>query len=532
MRILRWLAVLAAGLLAGLVGTLIMALVMVSARYWLGISPPPEALPDRLAPTLDIPTFFSLFDKYGGYNGLKKFGIRAGLLGLLGVGSVVGILYAAIVEWARARRPSTGRWGLDKVGIRFIAITAITMWIITLVVLAPVLDANYKGLAPTYARIASALGLVVAYLSYAIGLVLTYRFIIQPIAVPADQARPAGPAARPIDRRAVLAGAVGAALVLPIHSLMSRLYRQATFTYDGTRFPANEVQPVIPNEQFYVVTKNVVDPRVTKSFWSLEVNGHVEDAKRYEFDEIAQFTPTEVEVTLTCISNAVGDRLISNAIWTGVPMAEVLNASGINEGAMEVKVHAADGYADTFSIEKALEPTTLIAYRMNGEPLPQRHGYPARIIVPGLFGEKNAKWVTRIEVVDYDAKGFYEQQGWGPNFVVPTRSSFLQPDLRQPIAVGSPVNLKGLAFAGDRGIGSVDVSTDDGQTWTRARIDYAGSGQSWSLWSFAWRPTRMGDYPLLLRATDGDGVVQTPERRGIIAEGATGYHRVIAHVTA
>ena len=117
-----------------------------------------------------------------------------------------------------------------------------------------------------------------------------------------------------------------------------------------------------------------------------------------------------------CISNYLGGGLMSNAIWTGLPLRDAVLAAGPRSGATRVVLRGADGYTDTYSLEKALEPTTFVAYGMNGAPLPVRHGYPVRILTPGLFGEKSIKWVTRIELVDHDVKGFYEQQGWGPSF--------------------------------------------------------------------------------------------------------------------
>ena len=127
-----------------------------------------------------------------------------------------------------------------------------------------------------------------------------------------------------------------------------------------------------------------------------------------------------------CISNGVGDALMSNAHWTGVPLKSLLEAAGPRSSAVEVLLRGADGYTDTIPLEKALDPTTLVVFQMNGEPLPRIHGFPVRLIVPGMYGEKNVKWVTGIEVVDHDAKGFYEQQGWGPDFVIPIRSRILR----------------------------------------------------------------------------------------------------------
>ncbi len=233
-----------------------------------------------------------------------------------------------------------------------------------------------------------------------------------------------------------------------------------------------------------------------------------------------------------CISNTISGGLMSNAIWRGVPLASVLEAARVRPGTVEVLGRSVDGYTDSFSIEKALEPTTLLAYHMNGEPLPRRHGYPVRLLVPGLFGEKSVKWITRLELAPHEVDGFYEQQGWGPDFTIPTRSRFDGPDLGQPLAVGRPVRLHGTAFGGDRGVATVEVTVDGGGTWRPARLDYPGSRLSWALWSLDWRPQRTGDFRLAVRATDGTGMVQTDRGRGVVPEGATGHHVVTAMVRA
>jgi DMSO/TMAO reductase YedYZ molybdopterin-dependent catalytic subunit len=179
-----------------------------------------------------------------------------------------------------------------------------------------------------------------------------------------------------------------------------------------------------------------------------------------------------------------------------------------------------------------MEPTTLVVYEMNGAPLPVRHGYPVRIIVPGLFGEKNVKWVTRVELVEHHVKGFYARQGWGPNFVIPTEARFDQPSHSQTVKMpmGSAALLKGIAFAGARGIDRVEVSFDDAATWHEARIDYRGTPMAWVLWSFDWHVAQPGRYTLVVRATDGSGALQPPEDRSFAPEGATGYHRITVQV--
>jgi DMSO/TMAO reductase YedYZ molybdopterin-dependent catalytic subunit len=355
---------------------------------------------------------------------------------------------------------------------------------------------------------------------------------------PAAAPEPVSPG-RPLPRRAILAAGAGAVLVVPSYVLFNRLYDRATFSYDGLTYSGPGVKPITPNDKFYTVTKNVVDPNVKRSVWRLEIGGLVDHAMRLDFDDLAAMPSTEQETTLMCISNRIGSGLFSNATWNGVPMRDLLNAAGVKAGAVEVLLHGADGYTDTFAIEKALEPTTMVVYQMNGEPLPERHGYPVRVIVPGLFGEKNVKWVTGIEVIDHDGKGFYEQQGWGPNFVVPTRSDMYSPQWRrrrdgdsfdQAFRVNQTATVKGRAFAGNRGIKSVEVSVDEGETWNPVRIDYPGSSLTWTFWSYDWKPDAAGDYVITSRAVDGAGDPQPSERRGIVPEGATGYHRVKVRV--
>jgi DMSO/TMAO reductase YedYZ molybdopterin-dependent catalytic subunit len=530
----RWLAIAAVGLLCGVVAALLMILLMAAARTWLGISPPPEALPDRFAPTIPIPTFFSLFGRFGGYNGLKRFGITSGLSGLLTVGAVFGVLYALIAESRRSRE--SGRWqaGLSRLAVGFIIAAALVLWVVSLALLWPVLDANYRGAPPDAARLASAMALLIEYLAFAAVVILLYRWLAPR---PALGARPV-PVAEPVGRRAVVAGAAGLALAAGSGALIRNLNERAVFSYDGLAYSGPGVQPIAPNDKFYTVTKNVVDPNVDAGIWRLKIGGLVEEPKSYSFQDLMNLAGVEQESTLMCISNQIGAGLMSNAVWQGVPLRDLLAASRPLDGALEIFLNGADAYTDSFAFGKAMDPTTIVAFAMNGEPLPQRHGYPARVVVPGLFGEKNVKWVTRIEVVDYDAKGFYEQQGWGPNFVIPTRSDIFGPrwvrrrgdSFVEPFAAGKMAIIRGRAFAGDRGIQKIEFSDDDGETWRGVRIDYPGTTLTWTFWSADWLPKEPGEYTLVSRATDGTGTPQPSETRSIVPQGATGYHRVVATV--
>ena len=195
-------------------------------------------------------------------------------------------------------------------------------------------------------------------------------------------------------------------------------------------------------------------------------------------------------------------------------------------------MYGADGYTVAYPLEKALEPSTFLAYGMNGEPLPQRHGFPARVLTPGLFGLNSVKWVTRVELVDHHVKGFYEQQGWGPSFVIPNRSTFFAGDFETPFTAGATIPIRGNAFAGNRGVASVDVSPDGGRSWLPARIDYPGTALTWAYWTFDWQPPGAGDYLLVARTTDRQGGVQTSEYHDTQPQGATGFPSLHVRVTA
>jgi DMSO/TMAO reductase YedYZ molybdopterin-dependent catalytic subunit len=337
-----------------------------------------------------------------------------------------------------------------------------------------------------------------------------------------------------IGRRAFVLGAIGLAAAGGGAALARKLYRAATFSYDGTQYKGNIVQPITPNDLFYCVTKNVIDPKVNIDVWHLEIGGLVQNPATWRFQDLVGFKPTTQETTLMCISNGLDAGLISNAVWKGLPLRDLLDQAGVLSGAARVRLHGVDNYTDTIPLEKAMEPSTLLAYEMNDAPLPDRHGYPLRVIVPGYFGEKHVKWLTRIEVSDANAKGFYEAQGWGPDFIVPTRSRIDVPDDWAFVSLGKltvPIEVKGIAYGGARGISRVEFSYDDGKTWSDTEIYYSGGNLAWSLWKTQWTPVATGDYALVVRATDGEGDVQEWEEDRGPYSGVSGLHRVNVRVT-
>ncbi|MDQ3525635.1 MAG: molybdopterin-dependent oxidoreductase, partial [Chloroflexota bacterium] len=549
------------GVLAGAVAAIVTALVMALSRYWFGIMPVPESVPDRVAPLLDIDTFFSMFGTYGGYNGLKQFGIMSGLRGIFAVGIIVGVVYALVIEsWYSRQSP---RWflGASRPAWIFITSAVLAVWIGFVIFLWPVLPANYIGLPYSTARIISIVALLVWWATFAGTVMLVYRTTTSRLArsqaAPTPGSGPAeandagvvtttfpdsnavAPMSRPLSRRGILSAAVGAALVYPLYELMKGFYNDATFFYDGRPYSGEGIQPITPTGQFYSVTKNVIDPDVDRDLWQLEIRGAIDNDITMSFDDLQDYEQIDQEATLMCISNRIGAGLFSNANWRGIRLRDVLESAGVQDDAYEIKLTGADAFVDTFGMDYALDENTLLVYEINGEPLPRIHGYPVRVVVPGLYGEKNVKWVTRIDVVTEDVQGFYEQQGWGPDFVPPTRSDIFAPrtfgaaqsaTFREEIQVGTQIEIRGRAFAADRGIRSVEVTTDDGATWEPAEIYYPGTELTWSLWRHNWTPNQPGEVRVYSRAVDGAGEPQPSEPQGITPQGARGYNIVTATV--
>ncbi len=281
-----------------------------------------------------------------------------------------------------------------------------------------------------------------------------------------------------------------------------------------------------PTKEFYTVSKNLFDPRVMENRWSLRVDGLVKRPLSFSYRELVGAAgQVEQYTTLSCISNPIGGDLIGNALWRGIPLARLLEHAGLQEGVVDLRFEAADGYTDSIPLAKALEPTTLLALEMNGQPLPPEHGFPARLVVPGIYGMKNVKWITRIEAVPYDYKGYWEVRGWSDTAVTRTLSRIDVPPDRGRLRQGR-IEVAGIAFAGDRGIGAVEVSFDGGRSWEVAEVEPSPNAMTWVRWLKVWEPGRAGPYTLAVRAYDGRGQVQEDAEAPPLPEGATGYHRI------
>jgi DMSO/TMAO reductase YedYZ molybdopterin-dependent catalytic subunit len=527
--------VLGAGLLAGLVAALFMTVVLVLLRLFLGVGLPAELGGDRFLPTLSVQEFLKLLGDNGGPIAAKRKALLSGFAGQLGVGVAFGVLYASIAEVGRARDPERPRpLGVSIAGALFVGVTLVVIWAATLAVLWPTLGTNNRGLLPGIAVVVTAIGYFALYAGYGVALILVHRFVTnrQPL-------RESAPVGAPIGRRAFLAGAGGVVLAAASGGLVKKVYDDSTLSYDGLRYQGADVKPITPNDRFYVVTKNIVDPNPTKAAWRLTVEGEVQKPRTYDFDDIASMPSVEQEMTLGCISNGIGGGLMSNAVWKGTPLHNLLEDVNPKSGVVDALVHAADGYTHDVRFEKLMEETTIVAYEMNGEPLPQRHGYPARILVPGYYGEGSVKWVNRIELYERPVEDrYYGKQGWkSEHYKMVSRFDTARFDPRQPIRAGEfelkageTVTLRGIAFSGDKGISKVEVSTDGEQSWDEANVDYAPSRIVWAFWSYEWRPESPGSRELVVRATDDDGNPQIGRKINGIFDGATGYDTLTARV--
>jgi len=330
-----------------------------------------------------------------------------------------------------------------------------------------------------------------------------------------------------ISRRGVLKG-VGAATLLCLQrpfnasaGLLDRLLGQQA---------SKTTKPITPNEEFYV-TSYRSPPTIRLNDWSLSLKGLVERPITLTYEQLIEKSVVSRIVTLECVGNTIGGEFISTAEWTGVSLRSLLEESGMSEQGYDVVFHAADGFTDSIRVDRAMRDDVIIAHKMNGVPLPEGHGFPARAIVPGHYGMKSVQWLTEIEVVAYDHKGYYQQKGWTEDAIVKTMSRIDVPGHGTTVR-GRHQKVEGLAFAGLRGISQVDISTDGGDHWVPVHVSAPLSPYAWIFWSYDWTVPAPGRHTLVVRATDGTGSLQTSLEQEPPPDGATGLHEITVTVAA
>jgi len=284
---------------------------------------------------------------------------------------------------------------------------------------------------------------------------------------------------------------------------------------------------VMPNDRFYRIDTAFVNPNVEREDWRLRVTGLVDREIELTWDELVQLPIIEQYVTIACVSNEVGGGLVGNAAWTGVPLRMVLDMAGVRPEADQLVGISADSFSAGMPVSWVMDESRvpMIAIGMNGQPLPREHGYPARLIVPGLYGYVSAtKWLTELRLTTFsDYQAFWIVRGWADKAPILTQSRIDVPRAAARLSAGR-VAVAGVAWAPDRGVQRVEVRIDEGD-WREARISTPISDASWVQWVYEW-DAPVGNHRLEVRATDGTGEPQTDRRTPSFPDGARGYDRV------
>lgn len=293
----------------------------------------------------------------------------------------------------------------------------------------------------------------------------------------------------------------------------------------GDSFAVDGVTPyVVPNDRFYRIDTAFVVPQVDVDTWRLRIDGLVDRPFEMDFDELLALSTTEEVVTLSCVSNEVGGTLVGNARWQGVPLTALLDRAGVQPEGTQIVGASVDGFTAGFPTDAAYDGrTALVAVGMNGEPLPTRHGYPARLVVAGLYGYVSAtKWLREIRVTRWDdVDGYWIPRGWSKEGPVKTQSRIDVPRAGARLVPGT-TPIAGVAWAPTRGIAAVEVQIDDGP-WQPAQLGDTVSDDTWVQWMVPWDATP-GEHRLRVRATDGTGATQTSDVAPPDPDGATGWH--------
>jgi hypothetical protein len=300
-------------------------------------------------------------------------------------------------------------------------------------------------------------------------------------------------------------------------------------TVDFMGFRAKEITP---NNEFYITTYSSKVPTIHTNTFTLRIEGLVEKPYTLTMKELEEMEDVREFVTLQCIGNPVGGDAIGNALWEGVKLKKIIEKALPKPGLVKTVFYAEDGYTDSIPYSLSLSDDVFLAFKMNGEDLPRVHGYPLRAIVPGIYGMKNVKWLSKIELVNFDFKGYWEKKGWSDEAIMPVKSEILMPMDGKTIPIGHYV-IGGIAYGGRYGISKVQISLDGGEIWRDADMKSPLSKWAWVLWSYQWEPANEREYIIKVRGIDRSGKVQESEgvrgsffRSSAFPDGALGIHSV------
>ncbi len=349
-----------------------------------------------------------------------------------------------------------------------------------------------------------------------------------------------GEGQKEISRREVLvmAGSALAALItsgLGLGVLLSRSQEQTGSTVAQnvpTALPdknlQNRIPPapgtrseITPNKNFYRIDINSLPPKINEADWQLILDGMVENRLALTLKDIQARPSFSEYITLSCISNPVGGDLISTTLYTGIRLKDLLEEAGLQSGAGELAIESIDGFYESVSTQDMMDPRTLLVYEMNGEPLPQEHGYPLRIYIPNRYGMKQPKWITHMQVIAGKGKGYWVDRGWSEEAIVRTTSVIDKISVsknEQGVMLAG-----GIAYAGARTIRKVEIQIDDG-SWDAATLrEPSLSALTWVQWRYSLQTQQIGEHIARVRAYDGNGDLQIKEINNPYPNGATGY---------
>jgi DMSO/TMAO reductase YedYZ molybdopterin-dependent catalytic subunit len=287
---------------------------------------------------------------------------------------------------------------------------------------------------------------------------------------------------------------------------------------------------ITPNARFYRVDTAFVLPQISAQEWRLRIHGMVDRQIEIDFHELLSRPLIERDIALTCVSNPVGGRLAGNARWVGVPLKPLLQEAGVRAAATQMIGRSPDGMTIGTPTAIALDGRdSMLAVQMNGQPLPVEHGFPVRMIVPGLYGYESAtKWLVDLELTTEEVSAYWVQRGWWKSVPIKTESRIDTPGSGDHLAAGR-IPVAGVAWAQHRGIERVEVRVN-GKRWQDAALGPDPGIDGWRQWVWYW-PATPGTYTIEARATDGAGATQTASSRKPFPSGATGWPRLSVTVS-
>ncbi len=286
-----------------------------------------------------------------------------------------------------------------------------------------------------------------------------------------------------------------------------------------------------PNGEFYRIDTAIVVPNINIETWRLKIDGMVNNPLEFTYKELTDRPVFELDATIACVSNEIGGDLVGNARWLGIRLDDLVREASPFASADQVMGHSIDGFTAGFPVAVLDGRDAMIAIGMNGEPLPVDHGFPARVIVPGIYGYVSAtKWLTRIELTRFDqAQGYWIPRGWSAQAPIKTAARIDTPTIGSTVSAGQRI-IAGVAWAPIRGISKVEVRVNNG-VWRPATLGPALAKTSWRQWWIDWE-AEPGDVLLAVRATDGSGALQSSKSVPIEPNGAEGWHTINVTVSA